>query len=68
MKKKDFEKLKIREKIIALQIIMLKMLKGITFLNIILNQEKLFTIKLEIIIEIKKKLIKINFFSIKNNY
>lgn len=68
MKKKDFEKLKIREKIIALEIIMLKMLKGITFLNIILNQEKLFTIKLEIIIEIKKKLIKINFFSIKNNY
>lgn len=65
MKKKDFEKLKIREKIIALEIIMLK---GITFLNIILNQEKLFTIKLEIIIEIKKKLIKINFFSIKNNY
>lgn len=68
MKKKDFEKLKIREKIIALEIIMLKMLKGITFLNIILNQEKLFTIKLEIIIEIKKKLIKINFFSKKNNY
>lgn len=68
MEKKDFEKLKIREKIIALEIIMLKMLKGITFLNIILNQEKLFTIKLEIIIEIKKKLIKINFFSIKNNY
>lgn len=68
MKKKDFEKLKIREKIIALEIIMLKMLKGITFLNIILNLEKLFTIKLEIIIEIKKKLIKINFFSIKNNY
>lgn len=68
MKKKDFEKLKIREKIIAQEIIMLKMLKGITFLNIILNQEKLFTIKLEIIIEIKKKLIKINFFSIKNNY
>ena len=44
------------------------MLKGITFLNIILNLEKLFTIKLEIIIEIKKKLIKINIFSIKNNY
>ena len=37
MEKKDFEKLKIREKIIALEIIMLKMLKGITFLNIILN-------------------------------
>ena len=34
MKKKDFEKLKIREKIIALEIIMLE---GITFLNIILN-------------------------------
>lgn len=68
MKKKDFEKLKIREKIIALEIIMLKMLKGITFLNIILNLEKLFTIKLEIIIEIKKKLIKFNFFLINNNY
>ena len=47
---------------------MLKMLKGITFLNIILNLEKLFTIKLEIIIEIKKKLIKFNFFLINNNY
>lgn len=44
------------------------MLKGITFLNIILNLEKLFTIKLEIIIEIKKKLIKFNFFLINNNY